>query len=65
MSTEDAFKDNYPLRYLSRRFGKPAAKWRGGTCIWKLDNKWHRIGRPAVIWSNGDVEYWEDGKKVK
>ena len=59
------FKEDYPSGYSSRVFDKPAVKRRNGTCIWKLDDKWHRVGRPACIWADGSIEYWEDGEKVK
>lgn len=63
-NTSNDFNEYYPLEYFSRRFDKPAVKWRSGTCVWKLDNEWHRVGKPACIWSNG-CEYWENGKKIK
>lgn len=64
-STRDSFKRNYPLSYFSRRFDKPAAKYKNGLCYWRLDNKRHRVGRPAYIYSDGGVEYWENGKEIK
>ena len=59
------FKRLCPLGYWSRRFDKPARKWRDGSCFWYLDGKAHRIGNPAIIYSNGDVEYLENGEEVK
>ena len=59
------FKRLCPLEYWSRGFDKPAAKWRSGSFSWCLDSKWHRIGKPAWIYSNGDVEYYENGEEVK
>ena len=59
------FKGGYPLWYSSRRFDKPAIKRKDGTCIWWLNNKWHRVGKPAWIFPDGDVEYWEDGERVR
>ena len=59
------FKKLYPLGYSSRGFDKPAIKWRDGACIWYLDNKRHRVRRPAAIWSDGSVSYWENGEWIK
>ena len=58
------FKEGY-LRYSSRRFDKPAVKQKDGTYVWCLDNKIHREGKPAWIYSNGYVLYYENGKIVK
>lgn len=59
------FKENYPTRYLSRGFDKPAWKWKTGVFVWKLDNEWYRAGKPAVIWPNGDVFYYENGEWIR
>ena len=59
------FKERYPLMYCSRVFDKPSQKYKNGTCIWWLDDEKHRVGRPACIWADGSIEYWEDGEKVK
>jgi hypothetical protein len=38
-------------------------KW--GTIVYHNENgKLHREDGPAVIWSNGTVEYWKNGKQV-
>lgn len=61
----DYFKGDYSLLYPSRKFDKPAQRTRDGTCVWWLDFNWHRVGKPAIIWSNGSVLYYENGKRVK
>ena len=59
------FKAGYPLLYCSRVFDKPAKKGRDGTYLWWLDNRWHRVGKPARICSDGSVEYFENGQMVR
>lgn len=38
------------------------SKHKNGTKYWYLDGKLHRINGPAVIYSDGTVEYWVNGK---
>ena len=36
-----------------------------GTKIWYRDGKLHRDGGlPAIVWVEGTVEYWVDGRQV-
>ena len=35
-----------------------------GFVVWLLEDKCHRLDGPAVIWPNGDLEFWLDGEKV-
>lgn len=36
-----------------------------GYLSWKKDDKSHREGKPAVIYSNGSKHYFENGKFIK
>ena len=58
------FKMWYPLSYDSRKFDKPAIKCKEGSCFWFFNDKCHRIGSPAMICSDGSIEYWENGEKI-
>ena len=62
---ENEFKERYPLWYNSRKFDKPGEKWKNGCFAWRLDSKLHRTGRPAMIYNNGRVEYYENGEWIK
>jgi len=35
-----------------------------GTKKWLKSNKFHRLSGPAIIWSNGDEEWWVSGKRL-
>lgn len=59
------FKGEYPLRYQSRKFDKPTWKLIDGTCVWRLDDYCHRVGKPAWICSDGKVYYWENGNMLR
>ena len=36
-----------------------------GNKLWHQNDKLHRLDGPAVEYSNGNVEYWINGKNVK
>lgn len=51
----------YPSWYFSRKFDKPAIKYRNGSLSWHLDNKYHRVVGPSVIYPDGSVLYHNNG----
>lgn len=48
---------------LHRENDKPAAVFKNGVCKWYKHGKLHRESGPAVVYSNGKVEYWIDGEE--
>jgi len=51
----DKHRENGPAE-INTRTGYKAWFWKG---------KRHRKDGPAVVHANGEVEYWENGKKIK
>lgn len=43
----------------------PAVIFWNGLQVWCINDKPHRTDGPAVIHPNGQVEYWENGIKIK
>jgi hypothetical protein len=40
-------------------------KLKNGTLQWHKNGELHRIGHPAVVYPNGEVEYWEYGVQIE
>lgn len=56
-------EDLDPNKTLHRLDG-PAAIEAGFSECWFKDGVRHRVGGPAVIYSNGEKEYWVEGKRI-
>ncbi len=39
--------------------------WKSGFSSWWKDSMSHREDGPAIEYSNGEVEFWENGKLIK
>ena len=47
--------------YFHRLDGLPAVEFADGYKAYWENDKRHRIDGPAIVYSNGDVEYWIEG----
>ena len=64
-------KKNWYIRYLNdsnkchQQYDKPSFIGSDGIICFHKNSKFHRQGKPAIIWSNGTLEYREGDKFVK
>lgn len=50
---------------LHREGDKPAVIFANGQKEWYMNNQLHRSKLPAIIYVDGTVEYWENGRRIK
>jgi hypothetical protein len=54
----------YKKGQLHRENDLPAVIYADGTQKWYKDGEHHRENGPAVIWHDGEKEYWLNGRQV-
>lgn len=64
LTTTYSMKMWYRHGVLHRDGDLPAIESSDGSCTWYREGRVHRDKGPALIYTNGTVEYWHYGKKV-
>jgi hypothetical protein len=53
----------YRRHSVRHRVDSPAELWRDGHIVWYEYGKYHRPVGPAIIYHNGDIDFWIRGKR--